>query len=289
MSLAAAAGVVPWLASSPPGRVAPPLAPPCTAGSLAATAALQGETGSLGGAIVLANRSIFACSLAGTPRLRLVGGGNPAGLVARKNAALASDSGVPYPSLRALQPDESAQIYVSWSNWCGPEPAAIAVQLRGIAKTLRIRGIPPRCDSPSRPSTLEWGPLQPRAVRTKSGRRLPLIAAIVEHRGSKTVIAARRGTVAVFHIELTNTSPRAFAFGKPCPLFVETLNVKPSHVELHRLNCRAAGTIGPGKTIVFEMHVRVPTDAARGSASFTWSLAPVSVNSPFAGAAFRIS
>jgi hypothetical protein len=179
----AAAGIVPWTGSTPPARVPPPLAPLCTARSLDASVVLQGETGNLVGSIELVNRGVLACSLAGTPRLRFVGGSNPAGIRARHLRRLTPEPGIPYPSLRALQPGEKAGVFMSWSNWCGPAPRAVRLLLPRLVKTVPIQpaGARPRCDVPAAHAYLASGPLQPLASTSRSHIPLPLTAEIVEH------------------------------------------------------------------------------------------------------------
>jgi hypothetical protein len=252
-----------------------------------------GETGSLAGAIVLENRGALACSLQGTPRLRLVGAANPAGVRHRRVAVTPTFAGVAYPSLHALQPGEKAEVYMVWSNWCGRAPSAVELLLPGLRKTVPLRpaGETARCDQPKLTAFLAAGPLQPIASETPTHIPMPLTAAIVEHVhfGPKTVegVRARPGTVVSFRVELTNTSNTPFAFARPCPLFlvgVDTL------IETYRLNCRPAGVIQPGQTVVFETRAPVPGTAQPGSRlSLTWSLAPLNVNSPSASGAVVVT
>jgi hypothetical protein len=247
---------------------------------------LQGETGNLVGTIELVNRGVLACSLAGRPRLRLIGASDAAGMRAQPLHGLTPEPGIPYPSLRALQPGEKAGMLMSWGNWCGPAPRAVQLVLQRLVETVRIQpaGARPRCDVPAKRAYLAAGPLQPLASTARTHILLPLAAEIVDHVtfGAKTApgVVARPGAVATFLVALTNTSHRPFAFGHPCPLFLLGVG---GHTELYRLNCRLAGTIAPGERAVFEMKAAVPKTARPGRLSLTWSLAPLNTTSPFAG------
>jgi uncharacterized protein DUF4232 len=283
-----AAGVIPWLPTTPPSPPAPRLAPPCRSAALASQLELQSATGSLAGGVSLRNRGSGPCSLRGRVEVGLTGGSDSRGVHLTTLAPQQPEPGVPVPSLDALRPDESAFVEIWWSNWCGASaPTGLDVRLPSGDEihVLLDRGAP-FCNAPDHFSTLAVGPPEPRAPQPKYSSRLPLAASIVEHLrlGAKVVegVHAHPGQLALYYVALTNTSSRPFHFPKNCPIYAEGTGLG-QRVELHVLNCDPVATIQPGSEVVFEMRIRVPHDLKPGLHALTWQLAPASYLPPFAG------
>jgi hypothetical protein len=285
---AVVAGVIPWIPAVPRAVPVPPIAPPCRSVALEAQLGLQGATGSLAGGVSLRNRAGEPCSLRGRVEARFLDGSDPAGVHLTTLAPQRPEPGVPLPSLRALRRGESAFVRIWWSNWCGePSPTRLGLRLPSgdvIDLTLGTGG--PRCDAPASPSSLAIGPAEPRPAQPKPSTRLPLAAAMVEQErlGAKVIptVYGRRGRSAVYHVALTNTSPRPFHFGASCPIYAEGTGLDQP-VELHVLNCRPVGTMQPGSRVVFEMRIRIPPTLKPGRHALTWELAPARYLPPFAG------
>ena len=136
----------------PPAQGGRATGPLCRASQLVATAALQGETGSMAGPAILTNSSGSACSLpSGRPRVRILWQGRV--LPARENGEM-DVSGETLEHV--LAPRSKAAIFMAWSEWCGtPSEGAIirpTFQLRwadGLSVNAPAQEMsPPRCDSP---------------------------------------------------------------------------------------------------------------------------------------------
>lgn len=282
------AGVIPWIPAVPPAAPVPPVAPPCRAAALGAQLGLQGATGSLAGGVSLRTKGAEPCSLRGRLQVRFLDGSDPAGVDLTTLAPQRPEPGVPVPSLRALRPGESAFVRIWWSNWCGePTPTTLGLRLpSGDEIDLALGKAAPRCDAPGSPSSLAVGPLEPRPAEPRPSTRLPLAASIVEQErlGPKVIptVHGRRGSTAVYHVALTNTSSRPFRFGAICPVYVEGTELDQPF-ERHVLNCRPVGTMRPNSRVVLEMRILVPRDLRPGRHALTWQLAPASYLPPFAG------
>lgn len=279
----------------------PPVAPACHAAQLAAHLELQGATGSTAGGILFRNIGSQPCSLLGTVRVRLLGGSDPAGVeLTGATTPYRSSPGVPAPLMRSIHHGEHAFVQIWWSNWCGePRPTRMEARLpSGDAIVLSPIPLVPWCNSPGAPSTLWVGRPGPWIAGATPSTRLPLTAAIVEHKayGAKVIplVRGRQNQTAVYHVALTNTSGRPFRFGARCPKYVETPGFDPKTEEpiasdLHLLNCRPAGALAPGAHVVFEMRIRVPRRLHLGSQPLTWTLAPASYLPPFAGGVLQVA
>jgi hypothetical protein len=131
--------------------------PLCSPLDLAATAFLQGETGSLVGELTVRSRARVACLLPPRPVISVDTGTRrvlpqpiafPPGL--RQGAPI-----------RLLRPGRSARAGIWWTNWCAEprEPPVLQVVLPGTRGVLRVRVLGyPRCDQPRRPTELAIGP-----------------------------------------------------------------------------------------------------------------------------------
>jgi Protein of unknown function (DUF4232) len=294
-------GVIPWIPAVPPAPLVPPVAPACHAAQLAAHLELQGATGSAAGGILFRNIGSQPCSLLGTVRVRLLDGSDPAGVELTGSATPHRPSpGVPAPSMRSIRHGEHAFVQIWWSNWCGePRPTRMQARLpSGDGIVLSPIPLVPRCDNRGARSTLLVGRPEPWIAGAAPSTRLPLTAAIVEHKayGAKVIplVRGRQNQIAVYHVALNNTSRRPFRFGARCPTYVETLGFdrkteEPIASELHVLNCRPAGALAPGAHVVFEMRIRVPHRLHLGTQPLTWTLAPATYLPPFAGGVLHVA
>ena len=65
--------------------------------------------------------------------------------------------------------------------------------------------------------------------------------------------------------------------------------VVPGPQQVYVLNCRPAGTLAPGATVLFAMELRIPANAPLRNSSLTWELAPKTYQAPFAPAAVWVT
>jgi Protein of unknown function (DUF4232) len=131
----------------------------CTASALHARGGRQGENMGAHGDIWFTNVGPRPCILRGIPRLTLVNAGGAPLAVHRAH------SPVPFTHAVVLAPGKprAAWLEVYWSNWCGPPPGPLHLQIalasgRGTV-TSTFDGPPdghyvPRCLVHDRPSTL---------------------------------------------------------------------------------------------------------------------------------------
>jgi Domain of unknown function (DUF4232) len=300
--------VIPWLDQRPVRASAhPPLAPPCRAGELRAQLFLQGATGSLAGGVNLMNVGSTPCSLLGRPTVSFTGAAAASvQLTVNKMARSPAPPDVladPRGSLRALAPGKSASVSLWWSNWCGPGstptgspgavPDGLELVFAGWTSLVVPLGQAPRCDAPQYPSSLTVGPFTPTPRHLPASSRLPLEAAIVGARPVQVkpglrAFRAHRGELFHFEVAVSNTGRKAFRFsGSSCPVYIE--QIVPGPAQVFVLNCRPAGTIAPGGTVVFEMQLRVPLRAPLRNTALSWELAPKTAEAPFAGAALWVT
>lgn len=150
----------------------------CAAGDLAASASVQGATQNLAGSIIITNQSSAACTVQGIPAVQVLAA-NGAPLQVRQLNALPS----PAAPAVALQPQQQASAFVSWSNFCqspvppGPYSLKIAMQFGG-SLTVPLTGPPessplnitPPCGAPFAPSIIQVGPFQAFAAAPHDSR-----------------------------------------------------------------------------------------------------------------------
>jgi hypothetical protein len=305
---AAPTRVVPWLDQRPvKASPHPPLAPPCRGRGLRAQLFLQGATGSLVGGVNLLNVGSASCSLLGWPTVSFTGAAASTTPVRVKKLPRSSASvdvlADPPGSLRALAPGKSASVSLWWSNWCGPgsaptgspptPPDHLKLTLAGGTSVVVRLVQAPRCDAPQSASLLSVGPFAPIERRLPESWRLPLRAAIVGARPVRVkpglrAFRGQRGELLRYEVAVTNTGRRSFRFaGSSCPAYIE--QVAAGLQQLYVLNCRPAGTLGPGATMRFAMQLRIPAHAPLGTTSLTWELAPKTYQAPFASAAVWVT
>jgi hypothetical protein len=300
--------VVPWLDQRPVKASAhPPLAPPCRGSVLRARLFLQGATGSLVGGVNLLNAGSAPCSLLGWPAVSFTGAAastTPLQVKELPRSPVPLDVLADPPgSLRALAPGKSASVSLWWSNWCGPgsvptgspgtPPDGIDLALAGGTSVVVPLAQAPRCDAPQSPSLLSVGPFAPTERHLPVSSRLPLRAVIVGARPVQVKPGLRafrvhRGELLRYQVAVTNTGRRSFRFaGSSCPVYVE--QVVPGPQQVYVLNCRPAGTLPPGATVLFAMQLRIPANAPLRASSLTWELAPKTYQAPFAPAAVWVT
>jgi len=287
--------LVPFQATPPTALAAPVSpAPPCRAAQLRVTGkglllvpgASEGGTGTL----VLRNRGPRACSLAGRPAARFVGGTAPP---PQRQHALPPQPlefprvAPPSTVLRALAPGRSAVLSLDWSNWCPragaahggrlqpPKALRLTLPRHGGAVDAGYSSVVP-CDHPGRPSTIGMRPFAPEPLTAAGGfTNVPLTVTAHPLGGGTGALRARRGQDLRFAVDLRNRSTtETVRFDGRCPLLAEKFApVGPT--EAHQLNCGAAAPIAPGKSQWFEMRVHVPGNAPLGPNGLFWRLDPV--------------
>jgi Protein of unknown function (DUF4232) len=166
-------------APQPVGSTPPPTHPTpssltpsaCTSAQLRAVASLSAAAGSREGAIAVTNRSSAACTLEGTPGIRLLDQNLRAitsGLTFSTSPSDWEANGHPEPAgwpTVTLQPGDAASFRLRWGNWCPqgrPMPTwRIAIPGGG---TVDVGGFdasdPPPCNGGAT-STIEEGPFEP--------------------------------------------------------------------------------------------------------------------------------
>jgi hypothetical protein len=269
---------------------------------------LQGATGSLVGGVNLLNAGSAPCSLLGRPTVSFTGAAASVTPVRVKkltrSPAPPDVLADPLGSLRALAPGKSVSVLLWWSNWCGPgstptgsssgtPPDELKLTLASGASVLVPLSQAPRCDAPQQPSVLSVGPFAPTERHLPASSRLPLRVAIVGVRPVQVKPGLRgflvhRGELFGYVVAVTNTGKRAFRFaGSTCPLYIEQLDPGPQQVYV--LNCRPAGTVAAGASVLFAMELRIPAGARFGNTGLSWELAPRTSLAPFASAAVWVA
>lgn len=130
----------------------------CAGAMLRIKAGRQGENGGAHGDIEFINTGARSCVLRGLPVVRIVQAGAaplPVRLVRAHGLWLS-------PAVLPPGRPGAADLIVFWSNWCGPRPGPLRVQITlptGDVVTGPFDGPPdydyvPRCDSPALPSTI---------------------------------------------------------------------------------------------------------------------------------------
>jgi len=210
----------------------------------------------------IANRGRRACALRGRPTVTVLAtGGQP--------VAVASASGMFGQATLGertfgLAPARRAQVTVFETDTCrilgtrAPHTNAL-VAFTAAGHTIRLR-----LHTCVHGVTLSLSPFQPVLPEpTFPPTRFPFRASILGHP------RARRGTTLVYRVRLRNDSGRPFRFPW-CPLFNE--RVGPQKGRFYKLDCRPAGTIGPGKGVVFVMHLPLSPHFRPGTRKLVWAL-----------------
>jgi hypothetical protein len=279
---------VPWT-SAKPAQVAERTAAAayCRAAELAMPGQVRFVSRLDGGIALVAvrNAGTRTCRLTGRPRVRFVKDGGPAQVQRPIPTTPTQFPEATYPasSLLALRPGESADVTVTWDNWCDPvvkgkphlPPSALRLTLPGGRGSLDAdyNAVPP-CLDPTAPTTIGASLFQPSLIPI--GRRSTEAFLSASVRGGP--IHGRRGEIAHFQVVLRNLSNTAARFDR-CPSYVQQL-VPSGKVEVYSLNCRGAHPIAPGESLAFAMQVRVPRDAPLGANGLFWELDPFGARAP---------
>jgi hypothetical protein len=299
--------VIAWDGSVPgqlDARQGPPAAP-CRASWLRVTGSgFQFVAGVAGGtgAVAVRNTGPGPCRLMGRPTVRLVGA--PRAPVQRQvdlppQAPTFPEVLEPAATLQALPPGSTAILSIEWSNWCVPgaagsakpqvPPAAVRISLGGRLGSLDVDyNAVPGCGTPGQPSTIGVRPFAPSPLpSTQPWTTANVKAAIQPIGGGGAQLTGKRGQVARFAVRLTNMSATEVHFDH-CPLVAEDL-APSGQPEVHQLNCRSAGSIPPGGSLIFEMQIHVPASAPLGKNGLFWELDPTGAQYPEAVSGLVVS
>ena len=291
------AGLVPWTSAKPTQLAAKPVkaAAPCRASNLRVvgagllfTPAVTGGTGRL----TLRNAGAHACRLTGRPSVRAVGA-VPSPRQDQEplppEPATFPDVIPPDTALLAVPKNGTATLDVAWRNWCVPvaksatkpvPPRVILVTLPGGRGGVEVGyNAVPSCDSPHQPATIGVRPFQPSPLRVAKPWTSGTVQATIQSpHGAKAALSGKRGQVVTFVVVLHNASSLTVRFNR-CPLVVEML-APAGRLEVHQLNCRAAGSLAPGASRSFEMRIKIPADAPTGANGLFWELDPLGARGP---------
>lgn len=282
-----------------PGQLQPPQVPPspdCDASRLRVVGpGFQFVAGVAGGSATVAFRNVGPgrCHLAGYPAVRLVGA--PRAPAQRQVDRPAQEPAFPEilepaAALRALAPGATAILGIDWSNWCVPgaarsskpqvPPTAVRIAFgKGLGSLDVNYNAVPACDAPGQPSTIGVRPFAPAPLPASQPWTTANVKATIQPAdGPGSPLTAKRGHVARFVIRLQNMSPVTVRFDR-CPLMAEVL-APSGRTEVHQLNCRSAGPIPPGRSLLFEMRIDVPPGAPLGKNGLLWELDPTGAQYP---------
>lgn len=120
-------------------------------------------------------------------------------------------------------------------------------------------------------ATIPWKGIS--APRNAPQSRYPLTAQLVAPRTATT------GRLLRYVVVLTNTSATPVRFAAGCPIYNESLSISGGSIDEEysaveqrfALNCGAVTAIRPGASVTFAMAFAVPSWAAPGVQSLTWS------------------
>jgi Protein of unknown function (DUF4232) len=297
-------GVIAWEPAPPQRARTAPLAPDCERAQLTAALAWQGRrreqasrAKTLEATVRVTNVSAAACLLPASPPLRLLDGRGAELDIAPVEQAGRQDYhhpirsrpiGLCRPHALLLQPGGSAQLRLSWANWCRPVPKAVSVQLRSpddtrtLVTTAPISGTAPPCFDPTRPTSWSGTELQPAG---------PTDGTLIGDPGTLNIRldvpeTALAGSDLRFHVTLHNSDPLGSATWtvplRPCPDYTIGLDLLGPgkealwtvHPKWHyTLRCDAlGGQLRSGEQATFEMIVKVPSDARPGPSLLTWAI-----------------
>jgi hypothetical protein len=253
------------------------------------------------GAVALRNTGHVPCRLTGRPAVRLVGAPRAP---AQRQVGLPPQAPEfpalrgPAAALRALPPGSAAILSIEWSNWCVPgaagsrkpqvPPKAVRITLgKGLGSLDANYNAVPACQAPRQPSTIGVRPFMPAPLPATSPWTTANVKATIQPAGGGTALTGSRGHLARFVVRLRNTSRVPVRFDR-CPLLAEEL-APAGQTEVHQLNCRAAGSIPPGKSLFFEMGIQVPASAPLGKNGLFWDLDPTGAQFPEAVSGLVVS
>lgn len=280
---------VPWTSSKPPQVAARALvARPCRASELEIPSQVKFVPRLHGGIalVTVRNGGARPCRLTGRPRVVFVKKGGPVQVdrPIPPTAANFPETAYPASSLLALRPGGLGAVTITWDNWCDPPvpgkphlpPSAVRITLpRGRGSLQADYNAVPACIDPGAPTTVGVSVFQPSLIPVT---QRPWTTAFLRASVPGQPIHARRGGILRFRVVLKNTSKTTARFGR-CPAYVQQL-APAGKVEVYDLNCAAAHPIGPGRSLAFTMHTRVPRDSPLGANGLFWELDPFGIRAP---------
>lgn len=299
--------VIAWDAAVPSQLTAPQDRPaaPCRASRLRVTgsgfqftADAAGGTGS----VALRNTGPGPCRLTGRPTVRLAGAPRAP---AQRQVDLPPQAPTfpevlrPAMTLRALPAGATATLSIEWTNWCVPgaarsakaqvPPSAVRITLgRGLGSLDARYNAVPGCETPGQPSTIGVRPFEPSPLPATQPWTTANVKATIEPLGGHgSSLTGKRGRAARFVIRLRNESATRVRL-RHCPLLAEDL-APAGQTEVHQLNCRAAPSIPPGGSLLFEMRIHVPASAPPGRNGLLWQLDPTGAQYPEAVSGLTVS
>jgi len=208
----------------------------------------------------------------------------------------------PFGSLRALRPGRHVSVSVLVGDPCAASVPGTCIHAKSGPLVFRAPGggtirlintIDHRTEPLSRENWLQvtrFTPIIPDGPRSSE---LPLRASIVSGprflikgtRPDGPTLTARAGSWLSFVVVLTNRSRKTFRFGRTCPAYTEGLSWPQR--QAYVLNCHAVGAIAAGKSVRFEMRIRVPASPS-GIDLLGWTLAPHTYDAPEASATLKV-
>jgi hypothetical protein len=166
---------------------------------------------------------------------------------------------------------------LTWTNWCGPQPAQPLTLLithadGTLVRTPGMSAKVPACTNASKPSALVVAPVTIGGAWPTDPPSIPPdnLSARLELTGS-----AIPGQPFHYVVVLTNATASAVTL-TPCPTYQERLNTRTDAVvEEHVLNCAGVGAIAPGQNVRFEMVIDIPASLpASSDSALVWFLDP---------------
>jgi hypothetical protein len=283
----------------------PPATPTCQASQLEGASAGGGAaTGHVNLPIVVRNRGVAACVLAGWADVRILDGGGrvlatAAGTANRetffvdwpKVTVLLAPRTPPLPKHPDFGPFRRGQAVMNleWYDCRQPQAAVMVLDLPGRGGRLRVPfdrkgAYSPVCDNPG-PKPAGWvsrGPLSP------AGFTWPPEPHYLDVRvGIRAPASVHRGATLAYQVTLTNHDHTSYRLD-PCPDYNEFLAPKDVMAS-YQLNCQPVGAIAPGQRVTFQMRLAIPATTATGPNQLIWALLDGRIATPVATAPLTIT
>jgi len=181
------------------------------------------------------------------------------------------------PPSAANAQDGGVEANLTWTNWCGPQPAqplTLLIKLGAdmVVRTTGMSAKVPACTNASKPSALVVAPVNISGAWPTDPPAIPpdSLSARLELAGS-----AVPGQPFHYVVVLTNPTDSAITL-TPCPTYQERLNTRSDPVvEEHVLNCAGVGAIASGQSVRFAMVIEVPASLpASTDSALVWVLDP---------------
>jgi len=291
---------VPWLALPPTQQIieAPPTVPPAMPPGTPACkgSQLEGEwlgeaaaTGNVDMPLQFRNRSSSACYVHGYPDVTVLSASGRTlarGAGADGRGTFFADGpdvpvllppntpGLPTPKLPVDSTNLKGQAFMNFSWYdCPPLPQAarLALDLPDGGGRLIVpfavqayfsaacgngqTQLPAVFRGPFGPTGVRWPP-PPDTIAVTLTLSMP--------------VSVRRGATLDYFVTIRNDGSRDYVL-QPCPDYFESL-AGMARALSYQLNCSPAGSIAPGGTAKFEMHLQVPIEQPTGLGDVNWGL-----------------